>query len=82
MAAGGPGDHPISDILHWKLEVYGPEPDREFRELAAFLSPREPEEWWRQSIGWNAHPDEAAKAIREQFQWAVDRATDSGWEGV
>jgi len=82
MAAGGPGDHPISDILHWKLEVYGSESDREFRELAALMSSRELEEWWSQCIGWTASQVEAAKAIREKLEWAVGRARDSGWERV
>lgn len=33
MANGKPGDHPITDILNWKMEVYGPEADDLVRQI-------------------------------------------------
>ena len=28
MTSGGPGDHPLSDVIHYGLEVYGEEADK------------------------------------------------------
>lgn len=33
MANGKPGDHPLTDILNWKTEVFGPEADNLIREI-------------------------------------------------
>lgn len=38
MAAGGPGDHPLSDILDYNLEVYGRECDDLIREISKYAS--------------------------------------------
>lgn len=38
MAAGGPGDHPLKDILHFNMNVFGDESDAIVRELATYLS--------------------------------------------
>ena len=34
MVAGGPGDHPLTDILNWNRTVFGPEIDGFVKELA------------------------------------------------
>ncbi|MEO8533634.1 MAG: hypothetical protein ABI441_07785 [Flavobacterium sp.] len=38
MAAGGPGDHPLKDILHFQMNVYDTECDNLIRELSTYLS--------------------------------------------
>lgn len=38
MAAGGPGDHPLTDIVNYNLEVYNRECDRLIREISKYLS--------------------------------------------
>ena len=38
MAAGGPGDHPLKDILHFDMHVFDDECDAIIRELANYLS--------------------------------------------
>ncbi|MCD4792492.1 MAG: hypothetical protein K8R54_04605 [Bacteroidales bacterium] len=38
MAAGGPGDHPLTDIVNYKLEVYNKECDELIREISKFVS--------------------------------------------
>lgn len=38
MAAGGPGDHPLTDILNFKLEVYNKECDELIKQISKFVS--------------------------------------------
>lgn len=38
MAAGGPRDHPLTDIVNYNLEVYSEKCDRLIREMTKFLS--------------------------------------------
>lgn len=80
MPAGGPRDHPITDLLAWNLEVYGPVPDDEFRQLAKLLSERELHNWWQEHIGWDIAPPVAAKRIHEKLRWAQARAKTNGWD--
>lgn len=38
MAAGGPGDHPLKDILHFNMHVFDSECDAIIRELSTYMS--------------------------------------------
>ena len=38
VAAGGPGDHPLNDILHYKIDTYGKSCDDLIREISNFIS--------------------------------------------
>ena len=38
MAAGGPGDHPLTDILNFQLNVYNKECDELIREISKYVS--------------------------------------------
>lgn len=49
MAAGGPGDHPLKDILHFDMKVYGTECDNLIKELAKYI----PENILYQTIDWS-----------------------------
>lgn len=49
MAAGGPGDHPLKDILHFKMNVYDIECDNLIRELSVYV----PEKILYKSIDWS-----------------------------
>ena len=49
MAAGGPGDHPLKDILHFQMNVYDEECDNLIRELSKYV----PENILYQSIDWS-----------------------------
>ena len=53
MAAGGPNDHPLSDIIIYKIPTYGEEIDVIINKLSSLLSERELLEWWEQDIGWD-----------------------------
>jgi len=38
MAAGGPGDHPLTDIVRFNLEVYNENCDKLVREISKLVS--------------------------------------------
>ena len=38
MAAGGPGDHPLTDVLNFKLDVYNNNCDELIRQISKFIS--------------------------------------------
>ena len=80
MTAGGPGDHPLSDVVHYDIEVYGEEADGLLKKLAPLMSERELREWWEKEIGWSCNPEQARDKIREQLSVAETRARESGWE--
>lgn len=50
MAAGGPGDHPLKDLLHFNMNVFDSECDALIRELSGYLS----EDQLYDSIDWFA----------------------------
>lgn len=50
MAAGGPGDHPLKDILHFNMHVFDDECDAIIRELSSHMS----EDAMYDSIDWYA----------------------------
>ncbi|RTZ01568.1 hypothetical protein [Flavobacterium sp. GSP6] len=38
MAAGGPGDHPLTDVVNFNLKVYNKECDELIREISKLIS--------------------------------------------
>ena len=80
MAAGGPGDHPISDVVVYQLEVYGVEGDKNLGRLSELLSDQELYKFWEAEIGWQCAPELAVKKFAEKLLWAENRAKQSGWE--
>ena len=78
---GKPGDHPLTDILVHKLDVYGPEADGLIRKMAELCSERELDEWWQREIGWQ--PTELQiliSKVRSRLDELLHRAKESGWE--
>lgn len=49
MSAGGLGDHPLKDILHFEMNVYDEECDNLIRELAKYI----PENELYKNIDWS-----------------------------
>jgi hypothetical protein len=47
------GDHPLTDILFHKIEVYGKEADDLIRKIASLPSNGEIYGWWEHEIGWS-----------------------------
>ena len=80
MAAGKPGDHPITDLMLWDLPVYGAEADAMFKRLAQLLSTQELNYWWESGLGWDVTPERARVAISEKLDWALSRAKANGWQ--
>ena len=56
---GKPGDHPITDLLTHKIDVYGAEGSVLFRKIADLSSRNELYEWWEREIGWAIEADKA-----------------------
>jgi hypothetical protein len=40
MANGKPGDHPVTDVVSWRKEVFAPDTDALIREIAGFTKDR------------------------------------------
>jgi hypothetical protein len=80
MAAGGPGGHPISDVVLYEIEVYGVEADKDLARLSELLSEQEIYQFWESKIGWQCDAKMAASKLAEKLLWAENRAKQSGWE--
>jgi len=80
MAAGGPGDHPLSDVLNYGIEVYGVDADKLLEKLGQLLSKRELDIFWETEIGWECDKEVAYQKFSKKLKWAEDRAKNSGWE--
>lgn len=79
MATGKPGDHPLSDILIHKLEVYGPEADELIRGISEFSSRHELYEWWNADINWSTDRDLVLRKAQARFAELFQRSRMSGW---
>lgn len=77
---GKPGDHPLTDLLAHKLEVYGREADELIRKIAALCSPRELDDWWQREIGWSKDSDSVLRKASARYAELLKRAKESGWE--
>ena len=77
---GKPGDHPLTDLLAHKLEVYGQETDDLIRKIAALCSPRELDEWWQREISWSKDPVMVRSKASARYAELLKRAKESGWE--
>lgn len=80
MANGSHGDHPLTDIFQWKLEVYGAEADDLIRKIREISSGRELDEWWEKEIGWNCNSETVLQKARKHYKELMKRAKNSGWE--
>jgi hypothetical protein len=80
MANGTPGDHPLTDILFHKIEVYGAEADELIRRIASLCSQRELDQWWEREIGWSQDKALALRKAKARYEELLQRANESGWE--
>lgn len=80
MAAGGPGDHPILDIVNYQIDFYGKEASGLIREMAKLMSQRELFEWWQSELRYDSPQEDVVLKTKTKLKWAVDRAKKSGWE--
>jgi hypothetical protein len=77
---GKPGDHPLTDILIHKREVYGKEADELVRKIAQLCSRRELDDWWEREIGWSPDIRSIHHKARARYDELLQRAKQSGWE--
>lgn len=80
MAAGRPGDHPLTDVLSSGLEIYGKEANEFLKKLGELLSKREINDFREQEIGFVCDRKKAHERFLEKVSWAEGRAKQSGWE--
>jgi hypothetical protein len=80
MANGKPEDHPLTDILGYKIEVYGQEADDLIRKISGLCSQRELEQWWEREIGWSNDKGVALRNAKARYDELLKRARAGGWE--
>jgi len=78
MASGAPGDHPVSDILNYDLQVFSKEIDDLVRKIAKYY-PRE--RLW-DLYPWFSPPPlpEFEAELRAKLAELEDAARERGWE--
>ncbi len=78
MPNGSPGDHPLTDLLHYKIDTFSPTADELIRQIAQLVPTyklHEMFEWW------SPPPiEEFEKQLRETLDKLRQEAKDSGWE--
>lgn len=78
MAAGGPGDHPLSDITHYRLRVFGEPVDGLVRAIAEYVSPHALEGMFN---WWTPPPlDQFESLLRTRLEGLRAAAGKAGWE--
>jgi hypothetical protein len=78
MAAGGPGDHPLSDITQYGLRVFGEPVDSLVRAIAQYVSPHTLDGMFN---WWTPPPlDEFETLLRTRLEDLRSAAEKGGWE--
>ncbi len=78
MTMGGPGDHPISDILHFNLPRYSSKIDNLIKEIAKYL----PEYSIDTLMNWFSPPplDEMEAILSQKLKELRASAQKDGWD--
>ena len=77
---GKHGDHPLTDILFCKIEVYGKDADEIIRQISGLGSRNELYDWWEKEIGWKCDKATVLEKAKVRLEELVQRAKSSGWE--
>jgi len=80
MADGKPGDHPLTDIVIYKVETYGPDADDYIRGVSDFSSRHELYEWWRDEIQGESDGQVILERAKARFHELMMRSQASGWK--
>jgi hypothetical protein len=70
----------LTDILSYKLEVYGQEADELIRKIGELCSRRELYEWWDREIAWSNDRALVLHKAQARYEQLIKRARGSGWE--
>ena len=81
MPNSKPGDHPLTDILVYGREIYGPEADELIRGISDFSSQYELYEWWNSEIKGIADRAEVERKAQARFDELMQRSSQSGGWG-
>ena len=83
MAPGGPGDHPMTDIVKYNLEVFNHTCDELVREIAKLVSFNELSEmfdWFSISPSSKSEVEEFEVQLKAKVQFLREQAEKNGWE--
>ena len=83
MAAGGPGNHPLSDIVDYKLDVYNAECDELIRQISKLVSMNQLYEMSDWFDNFNTTSEQLRKfeiILRERLEKLNLEALNSDWE--
>ena len=83
MAAGGPGDHPLTDVLRYNFEVYNKECDDLIREISKYISIDDlfqSFEWFDNFKTEQIQLDEFKIKLLEKLNLLKNKAIENGWE--
>lgn len=83
MAAGGPGDHPLTDIVNFNLKVYNSECDELVREISKLVSRHELYEmfdWFDNFSATEIQLERFEIELKEKLEKLKEKAKSNGWE--
>jgi hypothetical protein len=83
MPAGGPGDHPLTDILRFNLDVYSKTCDSLIREISKFTSfddLYEMFDWFNISSDSKYKLEEFELQLKAKLSELREKAKNDGWE--
>ena len=77
--SGKRGDHPLTDILVYGMEIYSPEANELIREISELSSRRELYEWWDAEINWSEDRELVLAKSEARYTELMQRSRSSGW---
>jgi hypothetical protein len=83
MAAGGPTDHPLTDIVRFNLEVYNKTCDELVKEISKYVSLQDlfgMFDWVDNFSASKSDLDKFEKQLRNKLQELKNEAINNGWE--
>lgn len=83
MAAGGPGDHPLTDIVNFNLKVYNSECDELVREISKLVSRHELYEMFDWFDNFSTTENQLKNfevELKEKLENLKVNAKNNGWE--
>jgi hypothetical protein len=83
MAAGGPGDHPLTDVVNFNLKVYNKECDEIIREISKLVSLNQLYEmfdWFDNFSATKSQLENFEVELNEKLKKLKVNAKSNGWE--
>jgi hypothetical protein len=83
MAAGGPCDHPLTDVVNFNLKVYNKECDELIREISKLVSMNQLYEmfdWFDNFSATKSQLENFEVELSEKLEKLKENAKSNGWE--